>query len=317
MPDLAAFAGRVYALVADAVAALPPAPRRRGPARRLPRAQLLTLGLLANLPRFPSQRAFARAAERELRGLFPGLPERSRLNRLLRAEWAALAALAAALAERLGALEAAYEVLDCTAAPTRNAKRGGPGALAGVAAIGPSSRLGWFEGLRLLVACDPAGVVTGFALAPGNAKDQPLAEAFLAARADPAGLAAGLPEGSLAGCGRPARGPYLADSGFAGRAALGRYAAWGAEVLAIPQPGSAAHAAWGREARRAVARRRQVVEHVFHRLLRVFGLDRGRPRTLGGALAGTGAKAALHNAAVALNRAAGRPDLALVGTLPD
>lgn len=313
MPDLATFAARVYALVVDLADALPPEPRRRGPARRLSRAQLLTLGLLAHLPRFASQRAFARAADRELRGLFPGLPERSRLNRLLRAEWEAVGALAAALGDRLGAPEAAYEVLDCTAVPTRNAKRGGPGALAGVAAIGPSSRLGWFEGLRLLVACDPVGVLTGFALAPGNAKDQPLAEAFLAARAHSGGGAPGAP----VACGRPARGPYLADAGFAGRAARGRYAAHGAAVLAIPQPGSADHAAWGREPRRAVARRRQVVEHVFQRLHRVFGLDRSRPRTLAGALAGTGAKAALHNAAIALSRAAGLPDLALVGTLPD
>lgn len=54
--------------------------------------------------------------------------------------------------------------------PIRNAKRRGSGPLAGMADIGHSTRLGWYEGFRLLVAADPAGVVTGYAL--GSASTQ-------------------------------------------------------------------------------------------------------------------------------------------------
>lgn len=45
--------------------------------------------------------------------------------------------------------------------------------------------LGWYEGFRLLVSCDPQGVITGFGFASASTKDQPLAETFFAVRAQP------------------------------------------------------------------------------------------------------------------------------------
>src|SRR3712207_9208316 len=44
--------------------------------------------------------------------------------------------------------------------------------------IGWSNTLGWYEGLRLLVAVNPTGVITGFGRA--STKDRPLAETFFA-----------------------------------------------------------------------------------------------------------------------------------------
>jgi hypothetical protein len=45
--------------------------------------------------------------------------------------------------------------------------------------------MGCYEGFRLLVGINPAGVITGFGFSPASTKDQPLAETFFALRAQP------------------------------------------------------------------------------------------------------------------------------------
>jgi hypothetical protein len=55
--------------------------------------------------------------------------------------------------------------------------------LPGQADLGVSKRLGFFHGFGVLLAVHPEGVVTGFGFGPASAKDQRLAEVFLAARA--------------------------------------------------------------------------------------------------------------------------------------
>jgi len=301
--DFEAFVIAVYVMVDEFCRdQLPPEPARPGPAPGLCRAEVLTLALVGQLARFPSERAFARFAARHLRGLFPGLPERSQLNRLTRRHGGDLVALGRWAARRLGALTAPFEVLDTTAVPLRNAKRRGAGALPEVAALGKSLRLGWFEGVRLLLATTPEGAATGFGLAPGNEQDRALAEAFFAQRA--------APQQALPSAGRPASGAYLADAGFAGRAARARWAErYDAHVYAPPQPDSAER--WPGALRRWHAAARQVVETVFQRLLQGLRLERERPRTLGGLLSRVAAKVALHNLLIRCNREAGRPDLAL------
>lgn len=281
---------------------LPPEPGRPGRRPGLCRAEAMTLALVGRLDRFPSERGFARFAAARLRGLFPGLPERSQLNRLLRRQHDALVAFGRWEARRLGALAAPYEALDTTALPLRNPKRRGAGALPEAAALGKSMRLGWFEGVRLLVAVLPEGAVTGFGLAPGNEQDRALAEAFFAERAAPAQ--------ALPSVGRAASGAYLADTAFAGRAARARWAArYDAHVYAPPQPDSGER--WPPALRRWHAGARQVVEAVFQRLLQGFRLERERPRTLGGLLTRVAAAVALHNTLIRRNRQDGRPDLAL------
>ena len=69
------------------------------------------------------------------------------------------------LAEVLQAHECPYEALDSSAMmPVRDAKRRGAGWLAGYTDIGWSNSLGWYEGLRLLAAVNPDGVIRGFCL---------------------------------------------------------------------------------------------------------------------------------------------------------
>ena len=67
----------------------------------------------------------------------------------------------------------------------RNKQRRGEGWLAGQAAIGWCSRLGWFAGIRVLSVVGSSGAITGVALAPGTTGERAQAEALVAARAYP------------------------------------------------------------------------------------------------------------------------------------
>src|SRR3712207_1715027 len=106
------------------------------------------------------------------------------------------------------AQKCAYEALDSSAMPVRDAKRRGSGWLAGCADIGWSNRLGWYEGFRLLMAVTPVGVITGFGFCAASATDQQVAETFLAVRH--------WPNRKLASVGHASLGPYVADKGFEG-----------------------------------------------------------------------------------------------------
>lgn len=293
----------VYVMVDDFHATLPPVRRRGGQQPALHRSEVLTLALLSQCSCFPSERAFWRFVDAAWRHLFPTLPSRPQLNRAVRAQQAALVAFGRACARRLDALTAAYEILDCTAVPLRNAKRRGVGAMPEVVALGKSMRLGWFVGVRLLAAVTPSGVITGWGIAPGNEVDRALTDVLLAERAAP------IP--ALPSVGRPASGIYLADTGFAGREAQARWAALGATVLAPPQPDSADR--WTPPVQAQHRRKRQIVETVYARLHGHFRLERDRPRSLGGLLTRISAKIALSNALIRLNTDAGRPGLTLVG----
>src|SRR5512143_292969 len=139
---------------------LAPEPRS-GALASLTRSEVLTLALVGQWQRCLSERGFYRYAQHCLRGAFSTLPDRSQFNRLRRRHQAAVVAFSLSLVQRLQAQQCAYEVLDATAVPTRNAKRRGLGCLPGVADIGWSNRLGGYEGFYLLLSGTPTGVITG------------------------------------------------------------------------------------------------------------------------------------------------------------
>jgi hypothetical protein len=289
----------LYVLVDESCQAIP-ARRRRGPAPALERSEVVTLALYSQWGRFTSERDFYRYADRWLRRAFPRLPHRSQLNRQIRRARETIVTVGHAVAARLGgAVE--YEVLDTTAAPVRHAKRSGSGWLAGQAALGRSSRLGWFEGFQVLIAARPAGVITGHGFGPGNTQDQTLAETVFAARRTP--------QPALPSVGRPSGEPDLADSGFIGAK---RHAGWaaasGARVLCPPSRSAAKN--WPPALRRWLGGLRQVIESVNGKLVQHFRLDHDRPHTLDGFATRLAAKVALHNACCWLNRQLGRPTLA-------
>lgn len=274
---------------------------RPGPAAALSRSEVVTLAVFGQWGVFGSERGFYRYARRRLRGAFPTLPDRSQFNRLQRAHRGAIAAFFVHLAAVLGAGEAAYEALDGSAVPTRNAKRRGGGWLDGQADIGWSNGLGWCEGVLLLTAVTPDGVLTGFGVGPASAREHQLADTFLAARrtSDPR-----LP---TVGC--PAAGPYAADKGFEGRDHHARWrGAYGAEVINPPKRNS--RQPWPKALRRWLAGIRQIVETVYDKLHNAFRLRAERPHALAGLQARLAAKAALHNFCAWLNDQLGRDRLA-------
>jgi hypothetical protein len=304
--DADTFLTGLYVMVDDYCKAHPAPAQRCGRSASLARSEVVTLALYGQWARFTSERDFYRYADRRLRGAFPRLPARSQLNRQIRAERTTIVAVGRWLAEQLAAGAAAYEVLDATAAPIRNAKRRGSGWLAGLAAIGWSNRLGWYEGFLLLVAASPTGVITGYGVGPADAKDQPLAETFFAARhaADP----------RLPSVGDPTGEPYVADSGFIGAARHARWLdAFGARVICPPYRSATRN--WPPALRRWLSSRRQIIESVNAKLLLTFRLDRERPHTLDGFQARLAAKVALHNFCCWLNRHLGRPTLAFADLL--
>ena len=208
MVDVDTFLTTLYVMIDDfCKTSLPPEPHP-GPQAALSRSEVMTLAIFGQWQRFGSERGFYRYAQRHLRAAFPSLPTREQFNRQVRQQHTALVAFFLHLVGRLAAQRCAYEALDSSGVPTRDAKRRGAGWLPGVADIGWSNRLGWYEGFHMLLAVNPWGMITGFGFGPASTKDQPLAETFFALRRHP--------HPSLASVGFPACGPYVVDKGFEG-----------------------------------------------------------------------------------------------------
>lgn len=309
MRDLTTFLTELYVIIDDWSTTQPPPPPQPGPAAKLNRSEVLTLAVVGQWGRFASERAFWRWAQRQLQPFFPSLPSRVQFNRAQRRLAADLAQLAVWLGQQWGDDPPAFEILDASGLATRESQRRGRGWLAGIAAIGQCTRLGWYEGVRLLICSTPRGAITGFGLAPANTNDRPLAETFLATRchADP----------RLPGIGTAATDIYVADKGFAGLSWETRWEqAYHAAVVCQPSKKERrAGRIWSRPERKAHASRRQIVETVFDRLLNTFRLARERPHHLDGLRARVAAKIALHNACVLSNRTDGDPLLAFAAFL--
>lgn len=302
MLDPETFLVELYVAADEFCKAHLPPERRPGPAPALARSEVVALACFGQWRQFPSEAAFYRWATKHLRPLFPRLPSRPQLNRLLRAHRGAVTAFALHLGRRLAAGDAAFEVLDGTGVATRNAKRRGAGWLPGVAAVGQCTRLGWYEGGRLLLATTPRGAATGWGFGPANTNDRALADTFFAARA--------APDPRLPGVGAPVSDRYVADMGFSGRECEARWAAEaGAVVVCPPQSDSAR--AWPKPLRRWLAGLRQVIETANDRLLAAFRLATERRHALDGLQARLAAKVGLRNFCCWLNRTLGRPDLAI------
>src|SRR5919106_895833 len=215
MVDVDTFLTTLYVMVDDFCKASLPPESRHGRLVRLSRSEVVTLAMFGQWQGFGSERGFYRFAQHHLRTAFPQLPTREQFNRQMRQHHEAVVAFFRFLVQRLAAQHCVYEALDSAGVPTRDAKRRGVGWLPGLADIGWSNRLGWYEGFHLLLAVNPVGVITGFGFAPASTKDQPLAETFFALRRQ---LQPQLPS-----VGASAHGPYVVDKGFEGQANQARW----------------------------------------------------------------------------------------------
>lgn len=272
-----------------------------GRKRSLSRAEVVALSISGQLWRFRSERDFWSFCSQKLRHLFPNLPDRAEFVRGQIRFRPTLEAFAVDLAQTLNPHGAGYEVIDRCGVATRWCGRRGRDWLGGYANKGLCSRLGYFWGLQLLCSITDEGVITGYGVAPGSTKDQPMATSLFMARqtCNPALLSAGTVTGG---------GYYVVDRGFSGKL---RRPWWrelfGAQVVGPSQKGQGS--VWPRELSRWAAGLRQMIETVHDRLLNWFRLDRERPHCIEGFMARLAAKVALHNYFIWLNRQLGRPSL--------
>lgn len=306
MMDTDTFLTILYVMADDFSKHRLPPEKSPGPGASLTRSEVITLALFGQWSCFLSERGFYRYANRHLRPAFPTLPYRGQFNRLMRRHCGSIVAFFGHLVALLHPQDCPYEALDSTGVPTRDAKRRGAGWLAGQADIGWSNRLGWYEGLHLLVSVNPQGVITGFCFAPASTKDQAMAEDFLALRH--------APHPRMSSVGSPAAGYYVVDKGFEGKE---RHRYWQDHYLAqvVCPPKRNSKQPWPKPLRRWVAGIRQIVETVGEKLHNAFRLDRERPHALSGFQTRLAAKAALHNFCIWLNLKSGRQPLEFANLL--
>ena len=301
MIDYETFLTELYVMVDDFCKFHCPPDVKPGPKASLNRSEVVTLALSSQWFWYSSERDFYTQARCHLHDAFPGLPRREQLNRLMRQYQKTVTAFALFVADQVGR-DVPYEALDTSAVPTRDIKRRGNGWLPGIASYGKSNRLGYYEGVHLLISVTPIGVVTGFGFGSANVKDSVLAETFLAARANP--------QPRLSSVGQPALGDYVADKGFSLDVDLARWAAcYGANVICAPRKNSRIRR-WPKPLRRWLASLRQIVETVFEKLHNTFRLASERPHDLTGLQTRLAAKVGLHNFCIFLNLKLGRPPLA-------
>jgi len=293
--DLDSFLVSLYVLVDDRWKADHPSTAPRKPARpaRISESEVLTLAILAQWPRFRSEREFWRFASSHLRSYFPTLCSQSQLNRRVRALAPELRLLQRALAEELSELSelsepsAAYHVMDTTLIPAIVRVRASrKGLFAGQASFGRSaSKTEWVYGFKVALVVDSDGVITAFGLAPAASDERPIGEALVSS---------------------DRYGAYLADKGFTGveweRLVMERY---GALVAATPKNYS--RRAWPKADRRWASGKRQIIEGVIGQLKDFFSLERHRAKTLGGLLTRVAAKVAAYTCAQRINDSLGRP----------
>ncbi len=254
---------------------------------RISDAEILTLAILAQWPRFRSERDFWRFASAHLREYFPTLCSQSQFNRRVRALEGEMRTLQRHLARRMADVSAVYHVLDTTLIPALVRVRASrKGLFAGQATFGRcASKTEWVYGFKVGLAITPEGVISAFCLAEASADERPIAEILI---------------------GEDGHDAYLADKGFSSvdweRHWSGSH---GALVAATPKDNS--RRAWPEDARRWASGKRQIIEGVINQLKDQFFLERHRAKTLEGLLARLASKVTAYTCGQYLNSQLCRP----------
>jgi len=288
--DLDSFLVSLYVLVDDWWQERHPSTTtRKKPGRPalLSDPEVITLAILAQWPRFRSERDFWRFASSHLRAYFPNLCTQGQFNRRVRALEPEVRVLQRAFAEEIAEPSAVYRVMDTTLVPAIVRVRASrKGLFCGQASFGRSaSKTEWIYGFKVALVVDPDGVITAFGLAPAASDERPIGEALVASDRHEA---------------------YLADKGFTGVKWERRWLeVYGALVAATPYEDS--RRAWPKSDRRWASGKRQIIEGVICQLKDFFSLERHRAKTLGGLLARLAAKIAAYTCAQRINDSLGRP----------
>ena len=206
-------------------------PQKTGRPALLTDPEVLSLAILAQWPRFRSERDFWRFAQAHLRPYFPMLCSQSQLNRRIRALEPEMRLLQLAFARELAEPSALYRVMDTTFIPAIVRVRASRRRLffCGQATFGRSaSKTEWVYGFKAALVVDPNGVITAFGLAEASSDERPIGDALVASDRHEA---------------------YLADKGFTGLEWERRWLEeYGALVAATPYEDS--RRAWTKADRR-------------------------------------------------------------------
>jgi hypothetical protein len=288
MLDLDSFLVSLYVLVDDwwklKHSSEPP---RAGRPALLTDPELITLAILAQWPRFRSERDFWRFAQAHLRPYFPNLCSQSQLNRRVRSVEPDLRDFQRAVARTLCGVSEVYHVLDTTLIPAIVRVRASrKGLFAGQATFGRSaSKTEWVYGFKVALSVSPEGVICAFGLAEAASDDRPIGDFLII---------------------EDSHESYLADKGFTGVQWERRWLdLYGALVAATPKDNS--KRTWAKSDRRWASGKRQIIEGVIDQLKDLFALERHRAKTLGGLLARLAAKMAAYTCGQRLNDQLGRP----------
>jgi Transposase DDE domain len=249
--------------------------------------EVITLAILAQWPRFRSERDFWRFAWAHLRPYFPKLCSQSQLNRRVRSVEPNMRDFQRAVARTLCGVSELYHVLDTTLIPAMMRVRASrKGLFAGQATFGRSaSKTEWVYGFKVALSVSPEGVICAFGLAEAASDDRPIGDFLIIEDSHEA---------------------YLADKGFTGVQWERRWLdLYGALVAATPKDNS--KRAWAKTDRRWASGKRQIIEGVIDQLKDLFALERHRAKTLGGLLARLAAKMAAYTCGQRLNNQLGRP----------
>jgi hypothetical protein len=288
MLDLDSFLVSLYVLVEDwwklEHSSQPP---RAGRPALLTDPEVITLAILAQWPRFRSERDFWRFAWAHLRPYFPKLCSQSQLNRRVRSVEPELRDFQRAVARTLCGVSEVYHVLDTTLIPAMVRVRASrKGLFCGQATFGRSaSKTEWVYGFKVALSVSPEGVICAFGLAEAASDDRPIGDFLII---------------------EDSQETYLADKGFTGVQWERRWLdLYGALVAATPKDNS--KRAWAKTDRRWASGKRQIIEGVIDQLKDLFALERHRAKTLGGLLARLAAKMAAYTCGQRLNDQLGRP----------
>src|SRR5215211_9396604 len=286
--DLESLLISVYVLVDDWwKVAHSPAPRKPGRPPLLSPSEVLTLAVLAQWPRWRSERDFFRFADAHLREYFPNLVSHGQLNRRIRALEPELKAFQREMAETLADGSEVYHILDTTLIPAIVRVRAcRKGLFAGQATFGRCvSKTEWVYSFKVALSVRPAGVIFAFGLAEANSDERPIDEFLVASDRHDA---------------------YLADKGFSSLV-WERHWLEVRRALVAATPKDNSRRSWSAADRRWAAGKRQVIEQVISQLKDFFALERHRAKTLGGLLARLAAKIAAYTCGQWLNQWLGRP----------
>ena len=262
MLDLDSFLVSLYVLVDDWWHEHHPssAPNKPGRPALLSDPEVITLAILAQWPRFTSERDFWRFSQAHLRPYFPNLCSQSQLNRRVRSVESDLRDFQRALARTLCGASEIYHVLDTTLIPAMVRVRASrKGLFCGQATFGRSaSKTEWVYGLKVALSVSPEGVICAFGLAEASSDERPKGEYLIIEDSHDA---------------------YLADKGFTGIEWERRWSdLYGALVAATPKDNS--KRAWTKTDRRWASGKRQIIEGVIDQLKDIFALERHRAKTL-------------------------------------